>query len=189
MLKTDDSNISELCSMYFEKFYILHKIGHIIMHKYDEKHHIQEARTEYCANLFAYKYLEFKGEKEYLRILFTVIQNILTINKAYFDFDIDKMNGLFSRYKMDFLTYVAYHFNCFNSCISNKHEFSEVIKCMSKGKLNHINNGVYLQKGLSGTELINECLVTVFELNDDLPIIELNYCSNLNVGNLNLEVW
>lgn len=188
ILLTDDKKISELCTMYFEKFYILHKIGHIIMHKYDDKHHIQEARTEYCANLFAYKYLEFKGEKDYLKLLFSVIQSILQLHKAFFDFEIEKMNILYKRYKKDLLTYIAFHFNCFNKCVTNEYNFSDVLKHMSKGRLSNINNSVLLQRGLTGTDLINECLVTVFELNDLIPIIELNYCTNLNVNNLDLEI-
>jgi hypothetical protein len=188
IVNDETKDVSELCLMYFEKFYILHKIGHIIMHKYDVDHHIQEARTEFCANLFAYKYLELKGEKKYLSVLTATIQNILHIHKAFFEFEIEKMNSLFSRYKLDLLTYIAFHFNCYNKCLNNEHEFLEIIQKMSKGKLSKINTSVIFQKGLSGVELINECLTTVFELNDDIPNIELKYCDNLSVGNINLEL-
>jgi hypothetical protein len=186
LLKTDLKKAECFCDAYFDEFFLLHKIGHIILHKYDELHHVNQAYTEHCANLFAYKYLEYKKEHEYLQTLTQCINSLRISYNSIFDFDIEKMNRLYSTYKKDIVTLAAFHFNSFMSCITCLDDFSVVIERISKGRLIKINNGIILRKGIRGIDLINECVSTVFEMNDDVPEISLKYCEDLSVDNFTL---
>jgi len=188
LLKTDLKCAENFCNEYFNKFFLLHKIGHIILHKYDPLHHANPAYTEYCANLFAYKYLEYKKEYKYLEGLTHYVSSLLKKNDAVFDFDVERMDKLYSKYKMDITTYTAFHFNSLIKCINSLEDLPEVLKNISKGVLTQINSGIIFRKGLSGMDLVNECIGTIFELNDDVPEVTLKYCEDLSLNNFDLEL-
>ncbi len=188
LLKTDLKKAEIFCDEYFDKFFLLHKIGHIILHKYDEMYNATPAHTEHCANLFAYKYLEYKKEQEYLQRLTQCINSLRLSYNSAFDFDIDKMNKLYPSYKRDIVTFAALHFNSVMGCVKCMDDLPEVMARISKGQLNRINTSIIFRKGIRGIDIINECISTVFEMNDYVPDIKLEYLDNLSLDNFELRV-
>ncbi len=186
LLKLDAEKSRNFCDFYFNVFHILHKMGHIITHSFDESHNNNAALNEYSATVFAYKYLEFKKEKEYLKNLLSCISFLLDEYKLSFDFHIPKMNEIFHLVRKDLLHYAAYHFNCLTKSSTDSRSFEEVLKSISKGKLTNLNTGIILTPGLHGMDLIQECLGTVFELNGHIPNINIDYCPQIAVENFDL---
>ncbi len=186
LLKSDIDKSRCFCDCYFNVFHILHKIGHVITHTFNEKHNEDAALNEYYANIFAYKYLEHKRERDYLNNLLSCITFLLDEYKLGFDFHIPKMNEIFSRVKSDLLYYSAFNFNCIRKCTSDNRSFEEILDTISKGNLKMINTGIIPTPGLHGIDLVNECLALVFELSGYLPDIKIAYCSNIAVENLEL---
>lgn len=186
LLKSDTDKARSFCDCYFNVFHILHKIGHIITHSFNEHHNEDAALNEYYANIFAYKYLEFKKEKDYLKDLISCISFLLNEYKLSFDYHIPKMNEIFHKVKNDLLHYSAYNFNCIRKCCSDKRSFDEILQTISKGNLTTINSGIVPTPGLHGVDLVNECLAVVFELSGRIPDIKLQYCTHIALENLEL---
>ena len=186
LLKSDTDKARSFCDCYFNVFHILHKIGHIITHTFNVHHNEDAALNEYYANIFAYKYLEFKKEKDYLKDLISCISFLLNEYKLSFDYHIPKMNEIFIKVKQDLFQYSAFNFNCIRKCSSDKRSFEEILTTISRGNLTTINSGIVPTPGLHGIDLVNECLAVVFELSGYIPDIKLLYCPNIALENLEL---
>ena len=188
LLGYDEKEASRFCLDYFDRFYVLHKIGHIILHKFDPNHQQTAANTEFLANLFALKYLQYKREDALLVDLVARVEGILAAHHAVFAFDIPKMDRLFPQYRKDLRTYAAFHFNSLLEGLSFVDEFPAVLDRISQHHLTSLNHAIVLRHGTHGRQLINECLQTVFETNTDVPSVTLQYCDSLQLDNLDLVV-
>lgn len=178
--------VKDFCDIYFDRFFLLHKVGHIVLEMFDPEQSTFPARAEYLANLFALKYLEKKGEKDYIARLNQGIDLFLANHNASFEFNIQQMDSLFHRYKLDFLTYAVFHFNSYKKCITEKKSLEDVLFEISCGGLKEINNFTLLKKGAVGQLLVNECCQTIFELNTDVPLIKVEFTGNFCVDELDV---
>jgi hypothetical protein len=165
----------EFCSFYFDRFYLLHKMGHIVLDVFDPGHQRYPARTEYYANLFALKYLQHKSEHEYVDQLEFRINRLLSLHNAYFDFDLDDMNRLYPRYIRDLKTLAAFHFNSFRRCLGDPRPLGDVLLDMTRQRLGRVNPFVFPRKGTRGSQLLSECCQMVFEFNPVFPVVDLEY--------------
>lgn len=165
----------EFCSFYFDRFYLLHKMGHIVLDLFDPGHMSVPARAEYYANLFALKYLEHKSEHEYVDLLEFRINRLLGLHNAYFDFELDDMNRLYPRYAMDLKTLAAFHFNAFRKCLGDPRPLADVLLDMTRQGLGRVNPFVLPRKGTRGEQLLSECCQMVFEFNPVFPVVDLEY--------------
>ena len=170
LLQLDQNKTKHYFDLYFTKFHLLHKIGHIITHIYDEDHQSKLGRTEYCANLFAYKYLEQKNENEYLFTLTEIFKFILNKHNLTLEINKDYLDNYFVEMQKDFIGYILVHAQLFLDCLKNKMELCEVMECISKHNLKNLNSSVVLQKNIQGKMLVQESKAYIFEMNK----IELN---------------
>ena len=116
LLRMDVRRSTEFCMLYFDRFDILHKVGHLLIDLYRGGRPRAGATEEYCANLFALKYLQYKNETEYLARLSEQMHTLLEIYGAGFEFDPRKLDPLFERYASDVRTYGALHFLSLKKC-------------------------------------------------------------------------
>jgi hypothetical protein len=185
-LKTTPGSAATFCDIYFERFYLLHKLGHIVLHRNDREHMSHPARTEHLANLFALKYFQEKGEDEYLERLRECINYVLSVYSVRIDFDCDKFDPIYPKYTHDFRTYAAISFSSLKKCYDDDSSFKQVLSRASCGNLNQTHPGIILRKDLKGQELIDECLSYVFELSGDVPEVKLSYEYTLALDKLDL---
>ena len=188
LLKTDLAKAECFCDEYFDKFYLIHQLGHIILHLFDPEQAQKPARTEYLANLFAVKYFEYKKEYDYLDRLSDCLAGLASSYRALFDFHVDKLNGLHDKYKKEIITLAAWHINALRAARRSKESLAAVLSHMSGRALTSLNNGVLPRKGLRGRALLQECKSTIFELNNVMPEISVEYCQDLSIANFDVEI-
>lgn len=189
LLRANGANAKHFSDEYFNKFYLVHKIGHIILHRHDYDEAAHSAEAEYFSNLFAYKYFEFKKENRYLDELSTRIDALLYLHNANFDFKLPLMNSLYDKYRKDLRTYAAFHFNSYRKCRSVDKNLLAVMQAISRGKMASLNTGIVLRRNLVGIDLVNECLSTVFEMNEEPPAVGLEYRAELSVDTFDLGIF
>lgn len=188
LLKTDLAKAESFCAEYFDKFYLVHQVGHVILQLFNTKDPATPARGEYLANLFAVKYFEYKREGDYIDKIAHCMAVLTKAYRAEFDFDIERMNQYHERCKTDIVALAAWHFNAFLSSRRSTHKLAQVMSHMSRGQLATINSGILPRRGIGGQTLLQECLVTIFEMNGIMPDIRLEYCPSLALENFALEV-
>lgn len=187
LLSLDEKKTNYYFDLYFSKFYILHKIGHIIADMYDEENQTKSGRTEFCASLFAYKYLSHKNESEYLNLLTQVFSYLLKKKNWHAEIPRDNIDNYFVEMQTDIIGYILVHGQFYLECVKNKMSLKEVIECISKHNLETMNSGVILQKSISGQRLVQECLAYVFEMNKIELAVEFEQQINLNKKSLALK--
>lgn len=178
--KLNTSQVKYFFKRYFDQFYLLHKIGHIIIHLFDETHEEHAPETEHNANLFAFKYLQHKEEQEYLYSLQALFRSILEKHKTTVS---HSKSGEQSLFKI-----LLQHCHSITQCGNHKESFCAFLGRISNQNLNCVNHTVKLRKGLEGETLINECLAYVFELNDYYPEINYSECTEINLETLRLSL-
>ena len=185
LLKIDFDSATEFCRLYFNKFDIVHKIGHVIIKLFhNESRDDKEAEDEYLANLFTLKYFQFKNDKKYLFALSNYMSEILAIYNTKLNYDALKLNVIFDKYKQDVRTYGALHFLSFLKCFEERANLKDVLETISNGYIKSINNGIILRNEITGMELLNECLSLVFDLNNAQPDVKLKYIIDFDIQKL-----
>lgn len=183
LLKTDDSGAKDFFSIYFDKYDIIHKLGHILRIEcgIDRRDMNKGAEEEYYANLFAIKYFQYKKEKVFLKNLEKWIDYLLLKYNVKLTNDVMRLNNLFKKYTMDFRTYGALHFVSIKDSFDNKRSFEEIVYLLSGGKISSINKGIIMQAGINGSLLLNECKQVTFGMVNDMPEIEIGYLKELTI--------
>lgn len=165
-LGLDEAKSAYYFDIYFSRFHILHKIGHIILHLFDAECGAKPGRTEYLANLFAYKYLQEKQETEYLEVL-TKSFSLLTANRVDSPpLQKESIDDYFSGMQTSLHSYITAHGLILLDCMNNPLSLKEILERISARRLSVLNSSVVLQKKLEGEHLIQECLFYVFEMNN-----------------------
>jgi hypothetical protein len=183
LTKSGYENAKAFVSLYFNKYDLVHKIGHIVrielgQHDVEAGHELEE---EYLANLFAVKYFQFKKEDVYLSDLGKWIDFLLASYNIKSDIDLFSIKNEYVKYTEDIKTHAAISFVMIKQCLQNTKNLGDVVKVLSKGNLKTINTSVITRKGIIGKELINECKEIMFALYDNSVSIDLEYESELNM--------
>lgn len=188
LLRLDVRRAAEFCTLYFDRFDILHKVGHLLIDLFRGDAPRAGATEEYCANLFALKYLQYKNETEYLARLLEQINALLEIYGAAFDFDPRTYDPVFERYTRDVRTYGALHFLSLKKCTREVRDITTVIRCLTNGGITAPDSGIIPRRNLAGQALLDECLAFVFSLSGFMPEVELRYLTDFDIRSLgNLE--
>jgi hypothetical protein len=162
----------------FERYDILYCIGQRIFEFYCKTIE-PSAYKEYCSTMFAIQYLKEKHENEYLADLQKNIRGILNLHKIVFDFDIEKISSLYSKYHNNPIAKMALRFNCFIKCFEENCDLLCVVQVISDGNIERINHDIIFQKGISGRLLGDECVQSVFGFCDIIPDSILNYTDSI----------
>jgi hypothetical protein len=188
LLACDQETAKRSFELFFGKFYPIHKIGHMILHLYDDNHTRKPGRTEYCASLFAYKYFLEKSDRQTLAELTAVFQSYLKRNAGRFKFDLSRIDDEYSQCEKELPSFFGLQCALFNQCITNSCSFSEVVGQISNHNLTAFNHTIVMQYGLHGLDLVNECLFYVFEMNGVMPSIQVQEAPELTRQNLELTL-
>jgi hypothetical protein len=184
LLRTDPATAAKFCEIYFNRFDIVHKMGHIFLDAFNGE--LTDADLDIGANLFAVKYFQRKKESAYLDLLSKWIKVLLRLYGVGLDVDWAKVNGKYGSYRRDLRTYAAIHFCGVLKCLDEPEDLDQVIARLGRGKAQPVNKGIILRQGLKGADLVNECVSAVFEMNDMSPGIELSYAPEISLGNIEL---
>jgi hypothetical protein len=174
--------------LYFGEFYPMHKIGHMILHLYDDNHNKKPGRTEYCASLFAYKYLLEKSEQEALSELTSLFQSFLQRNSRLVNYNLGRIDEEYAERQKDLASLFGLHCALFCQCVGNQKTLSDVVGQISNHNLTAFNHTIVWQKGLRGMDLVRECLFYVFELNGVMPNIQVQETQELTRSSLDLTL-
>lgn len=188
LLGCDQESAKRAFDLYFGEFYPMHKIGHMILHLYDGNHNSKPGRTEYCASLFAYKYLLEKNEQESLTELGAIFQSFLKRNAQAAGYHLNRIDDEYSKCQEDVSSLFGLHCALFGQCVNNPNSLPEVVGQISNHNLTAFNNTIIRQKGLSGMDLVYECLFYVFEMNGVMPNIQVQEARELTRHNLELTL-
>jgi len=179
LLKTPESGAASFCGLYFERFTLVHEVGHIALDLCVGEGGRGGAEEEYLANLFALKYFQYKNCDKYLSDLFRWIDYLLELYQVKIKFDLKAMDILFEKYRQDRRTYGALQFTCIREALKDPTPLQELMERLTCGRISALNSGVILRKDLSGADLVAECAQVVFGLSDAIPAIELNFAPEL----------
>lgn len=186
LTKSSSDNAKAFVSLYFNKFDLIHKIGHIIRIELDSDHQKIEKKIEeeYLANLFAAKYFQFKNEEVYLKDLERWIDFLLRQYNINHEINVLEINDGYAKYTEDIRTYAAISFVMIKQCLKNAKSFDEIVNVMSKGKIASINKSIITRKGINGIALMDECKEIMFNLYESVVDIKLIYESELDIKNI-----
>ena len=176
-------NAKAFVALYFNKYDLVHKIGHIVRIELgqEETEAGHELEEEYLANLFAVKYFQFKKEDVYLGDLAKWIDFLLGAYNIKSDIDLFSLKNEYPKYTENIKTHAAISFVMIRQCLQNTKNLAEVVRVLSKGKIKTINTSIITRKGINGKELINECKEIMFDLYENNINIDLEYESEINM--------
>jgi len=186
LLKTDVAGARNFSRLYFEKFLLIHEIGHVIQDIYSQKGESNqtEAEKEYYANVFALKYFQYKKEERYLIDIFKWFDYLLDAYNVKIVFHLDSIDKMLEKYKKDRRTYGALQFVLVKEAQNNKMSLQKIVEKISVGELTTLNSSIILRKGLIGNELVSECLELIFSMNEFYPRVEVEYGQSLGFQTL-----
>ncbi|HUW71257.1 MAG TPA: hypothetical protein VMX33_13595 [bacterium] len=184
LLKTNEEGASAFFGIYFNKYDVIHKLGHILRTEcgLNNREMQKGAEEEYFANLFAIKYFQYKNEEIFLEDIEKWIDYLLSKYNVGLKNDVMRLNKLFERYALDLRTYAALHFVSIKDSLENGRTFEEMVYLLSGGKIKSINRSIIMQKGINGMSLVNECLAVLFGMTTDVPEVEIEYLTELTIG-------
>jgi hypothetical protein len=188
LLGCSQEQAQQVFDLYFGEFYPMHKVGHMILHLYDGNHNKKPGRTEYCASLFAYKYLLEKNEQESLAELGVIFQSFLRRNASLANCDLSKIDDEYITCQKEVGPLFGLHCTLFNQCAANPTSLLNLVGQISNHNLNAFNHTIVFQKGMRGMDLVNECLAYVFELNGVMPEIQAQEARELTRQSLELTL-
>jgi hypothetical protein len=184
LLRTDEKTAYNFCNLYFNRFDLIHKLGHIFVNTFNPDKNIPLITQERYANLFAIKYFQYKNENAYLTLLGKWFSLLLKIYNVSFDYNQINSDSTFEKYRKDIITYAATHFYCIQNCLNDPETFEDIIIRIGHDKLTEPNKGIILRPGINGQDLLYECIFTIFEMNYAYPEITIDYKEETSLDNI-----
>jgi hypothetical protein len=181
LLRTNAGNAAKFCALYFERFDLVHKLGHIYMELFDREPSRPRAESDYRANLFAVKYFQHKKEGAYLSALQKWFDVLLEAYGVNIDPSSPRALSLYEEYRKDIRTFGAFHFASVKKCLDDDSNLEAVLRKLGNRDSKAPNSGIIFRPGLRGMDLVHECLMTVFEMNAVYPEIAIDYRDELRL--------
>ncbi len=181
LLRTDAANAAKFSALYFERFDLVHKLGHIYMELFDREPSRPRAESDYRANLFAVKYFQHKNEGAYLSTLQKWFDLLLKVYGVNIDPSSSTARSLYEEYRKDLRTFGAFHFASVKKCLDDDSDLGAVLRRLGNRDSKPPNSGIIFRPGLRGMDLVHECLMTVFEMNAVYPEIAIDYRDELRL--------
>lgn len=189
LMKMEEKDAETFCTLYFDRYAIIHELGHLIRHflRLNKNKASKGALEEYYASLFAVKYLQYRGDYKYLTEILEWIDIFYTKYSVGMEFNLTKLNCLYHRYTSDLKTLSALHFLCLKEANKSSIQFPELVRRHTEGKISNLNNSIIFQSGISGEILMNECLQVVFGMHHECPSLNLARIGEIRANSLSLK--
>ncbi len=159
--------------LYFNSFDIVAKLGHVVIDQYADGGASFPFRNEYLSVLFALKYFQYKQSVGYIRALEDWFRRLHAVHRSRMA-SLDSVDLLHAHGQIgDCAALLCVQLTAFMRALSVKAELAQVVRAMTLNRIADVNRSIIPRQGLSGRELLDECLEIVFGLSDRLPEILL----------------